>query len=533
MPKVMFRRRLIGLILAFLLPILALSLGFSYWMASQALRGEIRDRLFGAAVYAASLIDGDQHATLLKTEDEGSRAYRETQRILTQLQWSTPGVVYALTAVPLDQKRWRYVVDDMEMSSPFRLHNETGILDQDAQRYVIGSEDATFEVAAFPNFEQALKEPVVDQHPYSDRYGTWLAAYAPFFHSDGRPAGVVEVGMSLERLREEERTLGVIACSILGIAIALTVLLAFIIAGWVTRPIRQLMLGTQQIAAGDLRTPVRCTSADEFGILADSFNEMCAQLDAAQKELIEKERYQQEMELASRIQHSMLPQVPPPLPTLDIAFHFQPLDEVGGDYYDLLPLSDGKLGIAIGDVAGHGLGAALLMSMAKSSLHTQASRGAEVLEVMTSINDMVYSALKERRFMTFFYSVLDTGTLSLTYANAGHHYPYHLDRRMRQLTSLLPSVYPLGVRKDVDYPVRQKTLSPGDILIFYSDGMVESKNSAGEEFGFERLEAAIWRHQERSAASMRDHILAELASFCGSQRAEDDQTIVIIKLKAA
>lgn len=532
MPKVLFRRRLIGLILALLLPILAMSLGFSYWMASQALRGEIRDRLFGAAVYAASLIDGDSHATLLRAEDEESLAYRETQRILTRLQWSIPGVVYALTAVPIDQKRWRYVVDDMEMSSPFRLHNETGILDRDAQRFVLGSEEAVFELAASPNFGQALKEPVVDRQPYSDRYGTWLSAYAPFFHSDGRPAGVVEVGMSLERLREEERTLGMIAFSILGIALVLTVLLAFIIAGWVTRPIRQLMLGTQQIAAGDLRTPVRCTSEDEFGILADSFNEMCAQLDSAQKDQIEKERYQQEMELASRIQHSMLPQVPPPLPILDIAFHFQPLDEVGGDYYDLLPLSDGRLGVAIGDVAGHGLGAALLMSMAKSALHTQASRGAEVLEVMTSINDMVYSALKERRFMTFFYSVLDTKTLSLTYANAGHHYPYHLDGRTGQLSSLVPSVYPLGVRKDVDYPVRQQTLSQGDVLIFYSDGMVESKNWEGEEFGFERLEEAIKRHQHLPAASMRDRILAELATFCGTQRAEDDQTIVIIKLKA-
>jgi sigma-B regulation protein RsbU (phosphoserine phosphatase) len=419
----------------------------------------------------------------------------------------------------------------MEMPSPFRLNNKRGILDPDTDHYTLGSAESIFDLATSPNFSKALHGPVVDSKPYSDRFGTWFSAYAPFYRSDGTVAGVVEVGMDLHQLREEEKSLRYLAFSVLGVAFLLTVLLAAIIASWVTRPIRELVAGTQLISLGDLRTPVHCDSDDEFGDLAESFNDMCSKLDVAQRDLIEKERFQQEMELASRIQLSMLPQVPPPLATLDIAFHFQPLDEVGGDYYDLLPLADEKLGIAIGDVAGHGIGAALLMSMAKSSLHTQASRGSEVLEVMASINDMVYSALKERKFMTFFYSVLDIRALTLTYANAGHHYPYHLDENSGQLSSLVPSVYPLGVRQNVDFPVRQIQLSPGDILIYYSDGMTESKNPEGEEFGFERLEQAILEFKALSAEAIRDGILRRLAAFCLDQRAEDDQTILIVKVR--
>lgn len=531
MKKSRFRRRLIVLILALLLPVLGVSLGGFYWMASQALHSEICDRLYGAAFFAATQIDGDLHDKFVNAKNEQLPEYRQMQGLLANLQRTIPGLRFVVTAIPINDKQWRYVVDDMEMPSCFRIGNKTGVLDKDSSRYVVGDEETLIDLESNPTLTRALKGPVVDDQPYSDRYGTWFAAYAPFYRHDGSVAGVVEVDIDLGRLQDEQRILKIVAFSILGMALLLTVLLSFIVSGWVSRPIRQLMAGTQRIAEGDLLTPMHCDSPDEFGELADAFNDMCGRLDVAQKELVEKERYQQEMELASHIQLSMLPQDPPPSDILDISFHFQPLEEVGGDYYDLLMLGDGQLGIAIGDVAGHGLAAALLVCMAKSSLHTQASRTANVVDVMDSLNDMVYGALSERKFMTFFYSVLDTKTGTLSYSNAGHHYPYHYNATTDRTMQLMPSMYPLGVRQHVEYPIRHLQLGPEDILVFYSDGMIEAKNPAGEEYGFERFEAAIKTYHDLTAEGMRDAILAELDAFCDNQPAEDDRTILVVKVR--
>ncbi len=247
-----------------------------------------------------------------------------------------------------------------------------------------------------------------------------------------------------------------------------------------------------------------------------------------QKSREEQERLKRELEIASQIQLSMLPQAPPVIPGVDIAFYFQPVDEVGGDYYDLIRVGN-QLAIAVGDVNGHGLGAALLMAMAKSAFHTQAGRDPDVSAVMTGLNEMVFGATQERRFMTFFYALIDLDTRRMVYSNAGHHYPYQLESTLGRLTSLQPSAYPLGVRQNTKFPVRTATISEGDLLVFYSDGIIEARNPEGEEFGFERFEQAIWLHQKHSADTIKTSILAELSAFQQGIRQDDDITLVVVQ----
>lgn len=246
----------------------------------------------------------------------------------------------------------------------------------------------------------------------------------------------------------------------------------------------------------------------------------------------EQQRLARELEIATQIQQSLLPTKPPAIPGIDIAFHFKPADEVGGDYYDLLLIGDDLLAVAVGDVNGHGLGAALLMAMAKSSLHTQASRDPNVTSVMTGLNDMIYGATTERRFMTFIYAVIDLKTHRMVSSNAGHPFPYRLCGESGKVSALeVPPVYPLGVRRKGKYNLYDSQMVDGDVLVFYSDGIIEGRNPAGEEFGFDRFEAVIQAHPAISAAGVRDALLQAFADFGGVQ--DDDMTLVVLKFNAA
>jgi len=376
----------------------------------------------------------------------------------------------------------------------------------------------------------STREPVsVEEH---GKNGHTLRMIAPMFVLD-QPAAVAEIEFSLASL---DQKLALLRTQGLLIGILLVVLISLgLIAGLnrlVIAPLRRLTATTQQIAAGSY-APVGVKNdglKDEVGKLYLAIDQMAAELQEQQKQLLEQQRYRQELEMGTKIQQSMLPQTPPVIEGLDIAFYLKPADEVGGDYYDLVPLESKRLAVAIGDVNGHGLGAALLMAMAKSAFHMQVGRDPDAATVITGLNEMVFSATAERRFMTFFYALIDLQERRIHYTNAGHHYPYQLQSRDGRLVSLKPSAYPLGVRPNTQFPVREASIGPGDVLVFYTDGIIEAKNPQGDEFGFERLEELIWLHQRHTAAKIREAILASLRDFQAGQPQDDDVTLMVLKL---
>jgi sigma-B regulation protein RsbU (phosphoserine phosphatase) len=209
---------------------------------------------------------------------------------------------------------------------------------------------------------------------------------------------------------------------------------------------------------------------------------------------------------------------------------------VGGDYFDFLPVGEHQMAIAIGDVTGHGVPAALLMAVVRSCLHTQVLTNHRVIDVMKVANSLVRSSSLDRQLMTFFYSILDTRTGILTYANAGHLHPY-LYRASTGAVEILPSAsYPLGVRSNASYPEKQVQLYPGDLLVFYSDGIIEAKSPEGEEFGFDRLEGYVRTLGAHSADRFVRDLLTEWRQFAfegKEQPTEDDVTVVAVKLAEA
>jgi hypothetical protein len=249
------------------------------------------------------------------------------------------------------------------------------------------------------------------------------------------------------------------------------------------------------------------------------------------RRIAERERQRVELETARRIQSSILPDLPPALAGVSLAHAYLPATEVGGDFYDVLALEDGRLAVAVGDVAGHGVSSGLVMSMAKSALAVQVTFNPEVGAVFETLNRMVYQTARKRLLATLCYALLDPARGELLFASAGHLYPYRISAAGKVDGLGSAGCYPLGVRRSLQIQQRAAHLEPGDLLFLFSDGLVEARREASDEpFGFERLEQSLARHAAAGVEGLRDGILEDVEEFTAHAPREDDQTILVLQL---
>lgn len=248
------------------------------------------------------------------------------------------------------------------------------------------------------------------------------------------------------------------------------------------------------------------------------------------EERFEKERIKRELELATEIQQSFQPSAPPKMD----GYEFQGISfscyEIGGDYYDFIPQTDGKMLIALGDVSGKGTAAALLMSSLHAAIHAQVAANTGLAETIKSVNQYLAENTPANRFVTLFICELDPLTGTLSYINAGHNPPL-VGRRDGRIEQLASGGFPLGIIPSADFETGQIRLAPGETLMIYSDGVSEANNLRDEEFGMERLTQVVAKNINASAAGMRDKIEAALSAFTQTAPANDDITMVIVKRK--
>ncbi len=247
------------------------------------------------------------------------------------------------------------------------------------------------------------------------------------------------------------------------------------------------------------------------------------------RRIAERERQKVELETARNIQSSILPELPPEVNGLRMAYAYLPATEVGGDFYDVLALEDGRVALAVGDVAGHGVSSGLVMSMAKSALSVQVTFDPEVEAVFATLNRLVFQSARKRLLTTLCYALIDPRRRELFYASAGHLFPYRITRgRVLALESVS---YPLGVRDELEIRVRSERLEPGDLLFLFSDGVVEAHAEGSDEpFGFERLEASLALHATGGVVALRDGVLADLGAFTGDVPRDDDLTVLAVQV---
>jgi sigma-B regulation protein RsbU (phosphoserine phosphatase) len=274
------------------------------------------------------------------------------------------------------------------------------------------------------------------------------------------------------------------------------------------------------------------------------------------RRMAEEERLRREIAMASEVQKRLFPDRPPETRRLELAGVCHPAQGVGGDYYDFLDLGEGRVGVAVADVAGKGISAALLMSVVQASLRSQAGSVAP-RELVASMNRLLYRSAARNRFATFFYAEFDERTGRLTYVNAGHNPPLLLRASAggdgllagrtgasggdgaavavapaeATLVSLKTGGLVIGAMPATTYEQAEVDLASGDVLLAYTDGVTEAYDPAGDEYGEERLWDVVAASAHLPAAEMADAIVASVRRFCGDAPQYDDITLVAAKVR--
>ena len=307
----------------------------------------------------------------------------------------------------------------------------------------------------------------------------------------------------------------------------------------ITGSVHELFTGTERVRHGDFTHKIPIHTHDQLGELADSFNSMTGSIEDLLQQKAEKERLEQELRIARDIQMSLLPQGPLSMPGLALTGHCEPAREVGGDYYDVLPIDEHRVGILIADVAGKGTSAALYMAELKGLMLSLSQLHRSPRQLLIDANRIIAKQLNPRSFITITYAIADLEAGTLTHARAGHCPLLYLpsaNGRPRHAEVLMPDGMVLGLQLDngenfarlleeVTVPI-----SRGDLFVLYTDGVTEAMNASGDYFGDARLGALIEEHGDLPFDELRERILREIRAFVGAAPQQDDMTMLLVRV---
>ena len=312
------------------------------------------------------------------------------------------------------------------------------------------------------------------------------------------------------------------------------------LARTITTSVHELFTGTERVKAGafDQRIPVRTN--DQLGQLSASFNDMTARIQLLVAEQDEKRRLEEELRIAREIQMSLLPRAGIQTPGLSIAALCAPAREVGGDYYDVLPLSDGRVGLLIADVSGKGTSAALYMAELKGLMLSLSRIHSSPRALLIDANDIISKHLDSRSFITMTYAIVDAKARTLTCARAGHTPFIRVRGGQGHARSevLVPDGMVLGLNLDggkrFERCLEELTIpiAGGDLFFFFTDGISEAMDAGGGCFGEARIATFLEAHADRTTEEMRDQLAVEVAAFVQDAPQHDDITMVIVKIEA-
>lgn len=333
---------------------------------------------------------------------------------------------------------------------------------------------------------------------------------------------------------------------------AIAFVMGLALARSITGSVHELFAGTERVRRGDFTYKIPIRSRDQLGDLADSFNTMTASIGNLLQEKAEKERLEQELRIARSIQMSLLPRGPLTMPGLTLTAHCEPAREVGGDYYDFLPVDDHTVGVLVADVSGKGTSAALYMAELKGIVLSLSQQHTSPRQLLIDANRIISRHLDTRSFITMTYLLVDLRARMLRYARAGHCPLIYVpadDRASSPLLApgpgvaaagrariLLPDGMVLGLQLDdgrmFDALLAEMTLplGSGDLFLLYTDGLSEAMSPAGDVFGDARLAELVERHADLPPDELRERILREVHAFAGVERQQDDMTMVVLKV---
>lgn len=346
------------------------------------------------------------------------------------------------------------------------------------------------------------------------------------------------IAAARKRANRALTTLIILAAVILAVGIGVAAFQAIKIGG----PIKLLSQQAHRIADGELNQQVNVASRDEIGMLARDFNFMAGKLRELLQDTASKASLEREMELARQVQESMIP--PPRLiehGPFRVIGHYEPAAACGGDWWTVHLLSGDRMLLAVGDVTGHGVGAAMIAATARGAVEALARVDERLLtpeSVLRAIDSAIRGVGGEQLLMTCFAALIDSRRGTIDYSNAAHNFPYvaHSDKSgaVQGLSVLAMRGSPLGSQGDLELRAGQKRLAPGDTLVFYTDGVIDRIDAGGNRFGDRRLRQMLLADRgSGGVAALRKEILGQLGTFAAGTPPDDDVTLVICRYNPA
>ena len=298
----------------------------------------------------------------------------------------------------------------------------------------------------------------------------------------------------------------------------------------ITRAVADLYDATLHVRRGDFSHRIRVHQRDQLGDLADSFNEMASSVSDLIEEQRRRQRLENEISIAREVQEQLFPRSLPALPGLQLAAVCRPARVVSGDYYDFLRLGPSRVGIALADISGKGIFAALLMASLQAALRSTATFDSKdgTAALVSRLNSHLFRNTSDDRYATFFYAMYDTDSRLLTYTNAGHLSPYFVSDAGVQRLEEGGTV--VGLFEDCTFTQSTIRVAPGSTLVAFSDGLTEPENVYGEEFGMQRLKEEILRHRTASPDRMAELLIAAADQWAGTPDQADDITVVVARM---
>jgi len=318
------------------------------------------------------------------------------------------------------------------------------------------------------------------------------------------------------------------------IILVLVIAVSYLLARMIVTPIVTLSKGAKAIGAGDFDSRVKVNTGDELEALANSFNTMADNLQEHIAELkrttAEKERLVKELEIAKGIQQSFLPDKEPEIAGVDIAASNIPAKEVGGDFYDFIPIDNDQWGLTIADVSGKGVPAALFMALSRTLVRASTTGNPNIRDGIEKANDLICQDAKTGMFVTLFYAILDSKKKLLKYVNAGHNPPLLLRQPYGKTILLKADGIALGVMDGIHLEEAEVQLEKGDLLTLFTDGVTEAINDKEEQFGQDRLLRIVQENRMMPAKEIMRMVQEAVAAFSLGQPQFDDITLMIIKV---
>jgi sigma-B regulation protein RsbU (phosphoserine phosphatase) len=334
---------------------------------------------------------------------------------------------------------------------------------------------------------------------------------------------------------DESVLIGLVIVSSLLLLVELASLMAGVqLSRTITGAVHELYEGTEHVKDGDFSYRIPVQGNDQLAELTTSFNSMTANLGRLIVVAKEKERLESELEIAREVQNQLFPKDVPRSKNLELKGVCSPARMVSGDYYDFMALPGHTLAFAIGDVAGKGISAALLMASIQSSMRSQLSasngdgpRHFSTAQLVSTLNRQLFATTAPEKYATFYFALYDEASSSLTYTNAGHLPPFLVrgsQVETQDSNGTVVGAFPLAI-----YEERTVLLRPGDLLVAYTDGITEPENAYGEMFGEDRLKELLVKYETADSSEIIARTMEAVVQWTGSSELQDDMTMIMAR----